>query len=142
VPVVCRGVAVDTDADAYTQRVEQFQKAAKADGVRLNRDADLDRRPDRSSYRPHRMLDETRAGEQWLATVQDDLDRRQVMGPHMFADSGGDPIEDLRRHPRWLFPPPLVCHFVHVAVVASKIAATVQLQDELPEGNRTPALCA
>jgi hypothetical protein len=64
------------------------------------------------------VRDQVRTGRQRLSAVQDELDRGQVMG----ADVLADPLDDLRRHPVRLIPPPLVRHLVHVAVVARQVA--------------------
>jgi hypothetical protein len=58
----------------------------------------------------------------------------------VFPDPAGGQVRGLLRHRAWLVAPGLIGHFVHVAVIARQIAAAVHLDDELPEGERPPAL--
>jgi hypothetical protein len=66
-----------------------------------------------------------RPREQRLAAVQDDIDARQAV-PLRVLGNARDGLSDHRpAHPPWLLPPALIRHFIHVAVRARQITATM-----------------
>src|SRR5690242_489356 len=57
----------------------------------------------------------------------------------MLVDALGGHLRDRRAHQPGHIPPALIRHFVHVAVRAGQIAATVDLEDELLKRHRLVA---
>ena len=88
--------------------------------------------------RCHQSGDQVPSGQQWLAAVQDQRDLPQAVRPGVLPDPAGGQVRGLLGHRTGLVTPGLVCHFVHVAVIARQIAAAVHLDDELPKGERSP----
>ena len=72
--------------------------------------------------------------------MQDQRDIPQAVRAGVFPDPAGGHVGGLLRHCAWLVTPGLICHFVHIAVIARQIAAAVHLDDELPKRGRAPAL--
>jgi hypothetical protein len=56
----------------------------------------------------------------------------------VLADSHRGTLGGLHRHPARTISPGLIRHLVHIAVIAGQIASTVDLDDELAEGNWLP----
>ena len=72
-------------------------------------------------------------GQQGFSPVQDDLDGTDAMQGRMLGDSLRSPQNHVIRHDHRPAAPALVGRFIHVAVIASQITATMYLQHELIE---------
>ena len=139
-PVVRVAVTVQADPHAYVQVVEQPQeRGLEPDGVGLEADVDLGIGADRGPDGVDHVRETLSAGEKGLTAVENEGDPTQLVPVDVLGDTAGDLVDDRARHASWTGPPALVCHFVHVAVVAGEIAATVDLEDELTEGGGPPS---
>ena len=72
--------------------------------------------------------------------MKDQPDIRDAVGTGVLADTRRRCLRDLVRHLPGLVSPALVSHFEHVAVVAGQVTAAVDLDNELPERDGTPAV--
>ena len=138
------GVAVQADADANAESLERFEHGTIEQGaIGLQGDIHLCR------HLGVQRLDELgqpfRPCEQWLPPVQDDVHIGKavplgVLGDAFHGRVGCRPAHALRQA-----TPPLIRHFVHIAVRTGQITATMDLQDKLPIWDRfeagRPNLC-
>jgi hypothetical protein len=131
-PVRRFGIAIQANADADAEALERFKhRPAEQGPVGLHGHVHLSGHSlaERSDEFPQPV----RCREKRLTAVQDDVDAVEVVALGVVGDAldslGGYRIAHAHRHA----PPRLVRHFVHVAVRARQVAATMHLQDELPE---------
>src|SRR5262249_25003292 len=87
-----------------------------------------------------RVVDKTGAAQQRLTAVQNDLDIGYLMHGGMLGDPARGAVQRLGRNDPGLAAPRRIGHLVDVAISACRITATVQLQDELAEWPRRPAV--
>jgi hypothetical protein len=134
------GVSVQADADPdpeVLERGEHRRPEQRAVGLQDHvhlgghggtKQADQARQPFRSRH-------------QRLTAMQDDVDAIQPVRGRVVGDTldglGGHGGAHLLGH----LPPCLVRHLVDIAVRARQVAATVDFQDELPEGDGLVSCC-
>jgi hypothetical protein len=71
------------------------------------------------------------ADQQWLTTVQHNLDEAQVMLYRVFGDPLRGSPKHVVREPLGPPTPTLICCLVHVAVITGQITATLYLEYEV-----------
>jgi hypothetical protein len=128
------GVPVQADPDPDPQALERGQHRTVEQGaVRLHGHVHLGRHPvTEQADQPGQPF---RSRHQRLAAVQDDVDAVQAVALDMLGNALDGLAGHRRAHPLGQLSPGLVGHFVDVAVRAGQIAAALDLQDELPEGD-------
>jgi hypothetical protein len=138
-PVVRLRPAIEAHPYVDAKIVEQPQvRIVKADPVRLHPDVHLHPRTNSGVGGAHEFGDKFTSGKQRLPTVQDKRHARYLVTAGVLADAHRGTAGDLHRHPARTVTPRLVRHLVHIAVVTREIAPTVDLDDELAEGNGPP----
>jgi hypothetical protein len=139
VKVIARCIAVQADPDQYAQLVEEAQETVvEKRSVSLQVNGEFDPGIDGGTDGIHRITQVFRPGEQWFAAVEYHLELGEAVGSGVISDSRRHHVKGVDRHQPGSAAPALVGHFIHVAVVARQIAATMDLDDELPKWRRPP----
>ncbi len=132
-------VAVKADADSDAQALEHGQHRTVEEGaVGLHGHVHLG--GDAGTERPYQGSQPFRPREQRLTAVQDDFDGGEIMPLRVLRYALDGLVNHHLAHSLRQVPPALICHLIDIAVGARQIAATVDLENELPEGNR-PVSC-
>ena len=133
-PVVGNLITVHTDPDPDPELAKEPQHGlVQQQSVGLNGQvqrggiAQCRRQPGNG---PAQIL---RPGQQRFTAMEHHVDSRQPMPGGVVGQAVGETVGRVGRHQRRPGPPPLVGLGVHVAVVASEVAAAVDLEDELPQ---------
>jgi hypothetical protein len=128
------GVAVQTDADADAEILERSQHGRTEEGP-VGLDADIYSGRYRGVKRISHCGQPFQTCQQRLATMQDNVYGGKIMMLDMFCYALDGFSGYSGRHPPRQIPPGLVSHLVYVAIRAGQVAAAMDLQDELLEGN-------
>lgn len=109
------GVAILADTDPDPQVLERLKHGPVEERtVRLNGHVNLCWHS--GAERRHQIGQPWPSGEQWFATVQDDVDAVKAVHFRMFGDALYSLTGDRRAHPLRQLPPGLIRHFIHIAV--------------------------
>jgi hypothetical protein len=139
-PVMVVGRAVDTDPDADPSPDQAIEgRLVEHHAVGLHPDRDLAAGRHGGPYLLGQADQAVGSSQERFAAVQDDSDPGEAVPFRMFGDPDRSGPPGVPGHQRWTIAPGLVGQLVDIAVVAGQVAALVHLEDEFPEGGRSPA---
>lgn len=139
VPVLGFRATVQADSDMEAEFAEHLQvDLVEANAVGLDARPHGYRVADSGVHGSEDVPDRVRPSKQWFAAMQNQGYLAQAVRVDVLADSHGRPLGNRFGHPFWLITPGLIGHFVHIAIIAGKIASAVNLDDELAERHGIP----